>query len=273
MIQDIFETLGFKEEEVKVYLCLLDMGASSGGDLAKKVGMPRPTVYGYLDRLVTGGLVTQSLQKGVKIFVPEPAERIRILYKRKIEDLRSKERALDILIPELEKRTGMSLMRPKMQFYEGRDGMEAALQDHLAYSGAEMLAFWSIRSAIEATSEEFFWYINKERIKRGMYLKGIWPPEQSVDVKRYPFMGVGAEFKREIRIAPEGIQSSMGYWIYANKVLFASSSAESFCFIIESAELVEMMSNQHKVIWDLSEPITPSEADMKPFLDDLYEDD
>lgn len=272
-IQDIFETLGFKEDEVKTYLSLLDAGASSGGDLAKKMGIPRPTVYGYLDRLVAGGLVTQSIRRGVKIFVPEPGERIRLLYKRKIEDLRSKEKALDNLIPELEKRAGMSFMRPRIQIFEGRDGLESALQDTLNYSDIKKLAFWSIKAAIAATSEEFFWYMNKERIKRDIYVEAIWPQDQAVDIRGHSYMGVGPEMKREIRIAPEGIQSSMGYWVYANKVLFASSSAESFCFIIESAELVEMMSNQHKVIWDLSVPITPSAEDMKPFLDDLYSDD
>ena len=272
-IQEIFETLGFKEEEVKTYLSLLDVGSSSGGDLAKKIGMPRPTVYGYLERLVSGGLITQSLRRGVKIFTAEPGEKIRQLYRRKIEDLRKKEKALDSVIPELEKRAGMSLMRPRIQFFEGRHGLETALQDHLQHSGLVMLAFWSIRAAIEATSEDFFWYINKQRIKNDMHLRGIWPCDQTVDVKTFPFMGVGPEFKREIRVAPEGVESEMGYWVYANKVLFASSQAESFSFIIESAELVKMMSVQHKVIWDLSAPIAPKTEDMKPFLDDLYSED
>ena len=64
----------------------------------------------------------------------------------------------------------------------------------------------------------------------------------------------------------------MGYWIYEHKVMFMTSRVERFGFIIESAELVEMMLNQHRVIWNMSAPITPSAADMKPFLDDLYED-
>ncbi|MCB1532697.1 MAG: hypothetical protein KDJ35_07495 [Alphaproteobacteria bacterium] len=273
MIQDMFETLGIKEEESKTYISLLEKGPSAAGDLAKSMGLPRPTLYGYLERLCAVGLVTQSMRRGVKIFVPEPADKIRVLYKRKIEDLKAREKTLDSIIPTLEKKAGLSLMRPRMQFFEGRDGMETALQDHLAYEGLTMLAFWSIKAAIEATSEDFWWYLNKERIKKDMSLKGIWPPEQAVDVKRYPFMGVGPEFKREIRVAPEGIESSMGYWIYANKVFFASSRAESFCFIIESSELVQMMSNQHRVIWDLSTPITPAAADMKPFLDDLYAED
>ncbi len=271
-INSIFETLGFKEEEVKTYLALLDTGASSGGNLAKKLGMPRPTVYGYLEKLITGGLVSRSMRNGVKIFVPEPGEKIRTLYKRKIEELHSKEKTLDTLLSHLDKRSGMSLMRPRILFYEGREGLETALQDPLSYKDSNMLSFWSVKAAIEATSEDFFWYINKQRIKNNLHLKAIWPPEQTVEVKRYPFMGTGPEFKREVRIAPKGLESSMGYWIYANKVLFASSRLESFCFIIESAELVQMMSNQHKAIWDISTPITPKASDMKPFLDDLYAD-
>lgn len=272
MIQEIFETLGFKEEEVKTYVSLLDVGPSSGGDLAKKMGMKRPTVYGYLDRLVAGGLVTQSVRRGVKIFVPEPSEKIRMLYRRKIDDLKSKEKALDTVIPELEKRTGLSLMRPRIHMFEGRDGMEVAIMDVLSHPGTKIFGFWSIKAAIEATSEELFWYHNKERISRDIYMDVIWPPEQTIDVKRYPSLGVGEAFKREIRVAPEGFDSSMGYWIYANKVMFMSSRAERFGFIIESAELVEMMLNQHRMIWDLSKAITPSAADMKPFLDDLYAD-
>ncbi|MEM7651009.1 MAG: hypothetical protein AAF204_02860, partial [Pseudomonadota bacterium] len=189
------------------------------------------------------------------------------------EDLRQKEKALDVVIPELEKRAGMNFMRPRIQFFDGRDGMETALQDFLLHENVHIYSFWSIKAAIEATSEDFFWYINKERLKKNIYIDAIWPRNQIIDVKRYPALGVGEEFKREIRIAPEGVESSMGYWAYANKVLFCTSSAESFSYIIESAELYEMIVNQHKVIWDLSAPITPAEQDMKPFLDDYYADD
>lgn len=272
MIEDVFNVLGFKEEEAKVYLSLLDQGPSSAGDLAKIIGMKRPTLYGYLERLVEGGLVTQSLRGGIKVFIPESGERIRALYKRKIDDLKSREKSLDDIIPELERRAGMSFMRPRIQFFEGQAGLETAFQDHLSHPDTTMLAFWSIKSAIDATSEDFFWWLNKERMKKKVYIKAVWPPNQAVDVKRYPSMGVGGDFHREIRIAPEGVESSMGYWIYANKVLFASSRAESFSYIIESAELYEMMSNQHQILWNLSQPISPSEDDMKPFLDDYYSD-
>ena len=272
MIEDVLKTLDFKEEEARVYLALLDTGSSSAGDLAKTIGLARPTLYGYLDRLVKGGLVTQSLRHNVKIFTPEPGDKIRGLYKRKIDALKKQEQSLDDLIPQLEKRSGLSLARPRIQFFEGRAGLETAFQDPMKHPGALIKSFWSIKAAIEATSEDFFWYLNKERIKNDIYLKAIWPPSQVVDVKQNPFMGVGPEFKREIRVAPTEADASTGYWIYANKVLLASPRSERFCYIIESPDLYEMMSNQHKIIWDLSTPINPPAADMQPFLDDLYSD-
>ncbi len=269
MINDVFKTLGLREEETKVYLLLLEYGPKTVGTLAKTTGVKRPTLYVYLERLVTNGLVSQSLQRGVKIFTPEPAKKIYQLYERKISDLKKQQKSLDNIIPELEKLSGMSLLRPKMHFFEGQDGMELALQDHLSYPGFKISAFWSIKAALELTSPDFFHYLNIERIQKNMYHEVIWPANQKVDVKKYPFLGVGSEFKREIRVAPKDIEASMGYWIYSNKVLFMSSRAESYSFIIESSELVEMMLAQHRGIWGMSKPITPSKEDMKPFLDDL----
>src|ERR1700750_2470660 len=119
MINDIFQLVGFKEEEVKTYLFLLDRGACPAGDLAKHIKIPRPTLYGYLDRLVQGGLVSVSQKSGVKIYIPEPGDKIRRLYKRKIEELKDKEKSLDTILPALEKHAGATFLRPKMQFFEG----------------------------------------------------------------------------------------------------------------------------------------------------------
>ena len=269
-IEDIFQTLGLKGEETRTYLCLMETGTMSAGKLAKYLGTARPSVYGYLERLKKIGLVNESQRSGVKVFIPENAEKLRQIYRRKIDSLQKKEQELDRIIPELKKRTGMTLMRPQMQFFEGRDGSENALMDMLSYKNINTIAFWPIKAAIDATSEDFFWFHNKTRIQNNMSVDAIWPPNQSVHVKRYPFMGVGKDFKREVRLSPEDIEASMGYWIYADKVLFTSSNAERVSFIIDSAELVQMMSAQHRVIWNISKPISPKQEEMMPFLDDLY---
>ena len=270
MLQDIFETLGFKEEEVKTYLSLLDAGPRSGGDLAKVMGAPRPTVYGYLERLVQGGLVSQSLRRGIKIFAAEPGEKVRVLYRRKIDDLRSREKALDLLIPELEKRAGMNLFRPRMQFYEGQEGIQALMQDTWEYEGIETYTMWPIQSMRNIITPDFLYYHNKIRIRKNIFIKAIWQRDQALDLAKNapPDLGSNLRYLREIRLAPEQMKFKMGYWIYANKVAFISSRAESFGFLIESAELVEVLLAQHRMIWEISDA-----SDIRPKGEALFFED
>ncbi len=270
MLQEIFETLGFKEEEVRTYLLMLERGASTAGDLAKGLGQPRPTVYGYLERLTAGGLVSRSQVRGVNVYVPEPGDKLRLLYRRKIAEITAREKMLDLAIPELERHAGVNLLRPRMQFFEGRSGMEAALEDILtAPAGTLTLSFWPINAAMSATSEDFFRYHNMERIKRDIHIHGIWPRKQGADIKRYPFMGWGEAYKRELRYAPDEVEFTMGYWVYGNKTVFISSRAESYGFIMESAELAAMMSTQHNIVWKVSTPIPFNEKDVARFLNEL----
>ncbi len=272
MIDELFSALGFKGEEVKTYLALLDHGARAAGDLAKVLGVPRPTLYGHLEKLISGGLVTQSMKRGVKIFVPEPAEKLRFLYRRKIEELRGKEKNLDAIIPELEKRSGTHLLRPRMNFFEGREGMESAMEDILmAPAGTMTYTFWPIRATMDALTADFFRYHNLERIKRDVHIQGIWPRTGGINIERHPYLGWGPEFKRELRYAPGGIDFVMGYWVYGPKVMFLSSRAESYGFIMESAELAQMMTTQHQIVWNMSEPIPFDEKYVQGFLRELAE--
>ena len=61
--------------------------------------------------------------------------------------------------------------------------------------------------------------------------------------------------KREVRLAPAGIDFSLGYSVYGQTVRFISSSQENFGFLVESSELAEMMKSQFGVIWDQSKKV------------------
>ena len=122
---------------------------------------------------------------------------------------------------------------------------------------------------IEILSPEFFRYHNKERIKNSLYTRAIWPPDQTVDVKEHPYLGVGEAFHREIRIAPKGVDFVLGYWIYGDRVAFVSSVAESFGFILESEELIATLKAQFELIWNLSRPLSVNPEDTRSFVDEL----
>lgn len=267
MIDKTLEKLGLHDEEIKTFLYLLENGEQTAGNLAKKTGLSRPSLYGFLKKLQNKGLVVESQKSGIKTFLASSKEKIQSILNEQIQELEKGRLDIEKVFAEISK--GTFVTSPKFQFFEGKDGVQYVLKDMLLYRDINTKAYWPIKSMIDLLSENFFYQLNKERIKRRIYTQGIWPESQKVDVQKYPYMGVGEKFFREIRIAPKEINFSMGYWIYENKVAFISSKKESFGFIIESKEFAEMMASQHEAIWKVSKKIVVPEGHTKEFLDEI----
>lgn len=269
VVPQVFESLGLDDTETRVYLALLEFGAQSVGALSKKLGLARSSLYGILRRLVEIELVVESLRQNVSVFSAEPPERLRLLFRRKREELLGQESALEKLIPTLRRKQGGKLLRPRVQVFEGAEGLKAVLKDMLLYSDRQTFAMWPIVSMLEILSADFFRYLNKERIRNRLFTRAIWPKQQVVDLKEHPYLGVGDDFLREIRLAPKGVDFSMGYWSYANKVAFISSRAESMGFVVESEELVQTLLSQFDVVWNLSTPLKVDRSITQAFLKEL----
>ena len=254
-IDKILIELGLGDESIALYDRLLHSGATSAGQLAKVTGMARATVYDHLGRLADKGLVRQSYYRGVKNYSAEPVKKISKLLEQKMQQLHQTQAEFEKILPLLESKIGKHFIPPRFQLFEGPEAIKNILNDILLYPNIETLSFWPISTSIETLSGDFFKEHNKRRIENNTSVKAIWPQKRMISVKQHPYLGSGDAHLRRIRIAPLEIDFEMGYWIYASKVAFLSSLKESIGFIIESRELVEMMSVQHDIIWRLSQPI------------------
>jgi sugar-specific transcriptional regulator TrmB len=268
-LESILQSLGLDELEVKTYLLLLRMGTVQAGGLAGKLGVPRSSLYGVLTRLKERGLIHEVTRKGVKWFGAERPEHFTVLFNQQIESLEKQRAMLQALLPELKKPGVRRAARPRLQLFEGPDGVQHVLRDMLLYSDLETLALWPIRAMLEILSPAFFRFLNKERIRQRLYTRAIWPRSQVVSVREHPYLGVGDVFRREIRVAPDEIDFTMGYWIYGDRVAFLSSTRESFGFILESAELIETLRSQFEIIWRLSTPLKVSPQDTAAFVAEI----
>jgi sugar-specific transcriptional regulator TrmB len=269
MLENILKTLGLDSDDTRTYNYLLKNGPTTAGVLSKTMGTPRSSLYGFLKRLKDKNLVTESIKNGVKIFSAESPEKIDLLFKQKQEALAKDHEKYQNLLPELIKNNSANLISPKIQIFEGSLDLQNALKDMLLYYRTETFALWPIKAMLDMLSPDFFRYLNKQRIKNNLQTKAIWPKSQTVDIKKHPYLGVGEDFKREIRVAPKNLDFSMGYWAYGNRVVFISSRKESFGFIIESAELVEMLKSQFELLWNVSEKLEVNPADTKLFVEEL----
>lgn len=268
MIDKELAKIGLKTEETKAFIFLLENPGQSVGVIAKKTGISRPSLYGFLKKLQEKGLVTQSLKDGVKVFNPAPAEKIELMLDQRIREIESTKSVLKQTLLDLQKGKKPAAS-PRLQFFEGAKEVQMAPRDILLYRNIKVKSYWPIKLMLDVLGEDFFSDFNRERIKRDIYIEAIWPEQHVVDIKMHPYLGVGEKFKREIRVAPEGIDFSMGYWIYEDKVLFVSSKGENFAFILECREFAEMLASQFNVVWKISKTISVSTEETKKFIEGI----
>lgn len=270
MLDQTFQRIGLGDSEAEVYLALLEFGVSTAGNLAKKINVPRSSLYGFLSALAEKGLVSQSENDGVKVWHAESPEKIGSILDEGIDEWSTAKANFHTFLPELLERQSLDFTTPRFRYFEGREGVRNILKDMLLYRDIVTEAFWPIRNMVEILGEEFFDYLNIHRIRQNLYTKAIWPPSRIVDIRRYKCLGVGKEFCREIRMAPEEIDCSMGYWAYHNRIAFVSSRNESFGFIVESRELRDMLSTQFNITWNVSKPLEVSLDHTEEFLKKVW---
>ena len=259
--------LGLKDQETKVFLFLLENGEQTAGNLAKKTGLSRPSLYGFVRKLQKLGIVIESQKNGIKTFLPGSKEKVTAILEEEIKQLEKGKSDIEKIFEQVQ--VGGLTTSPKFLLFEGREGLQNLLKDVLLYRDIQTMSYWPIKSILDIVTPEYFKNQTTERMKRGIYVRAIWPQNQAVDIKKYTFMGGGGKFLRETRLAPKEIAFSMGYWIYANKVAFISSKKEAFGFIVESAEFVEMLSSQFELVWNASTKIAGQEEDGEAYIKEI----
>lgn len=255
MLDTIFEKFDLKREHSDVYLALLENGVMPAGKLAKHLNIPRSTLYGLLDDLAQNGLVLQNEKSNVKLWQAVAPETIQTILNDKINDLEKTRSDFENMIENLKQSQKTDFLSPKFHYFEGVEEMKIMLKDVLLYNNMQTELCWPVKDLIKVVGQDFLHEFNKKRIRSGIHIKVIWPKEKTGDIEKDIFLAPGKEVKREVRIAPEGVDFSMGYWAYGNKVMFMSSKKENFGFVVESRELRQLMKTQFEVLWSVSKPL------------------
>ena len=125
MLQEKLKELGFADKEVSVYLALLEIGSAVASDIAEKSGIKRSTVYVILDSLTSRGLVSVVEKRGVQLYHPAPPEQIvQYLQGMATRYAGLADTAKELLLELEASRTAQSTPAPKVQLFEGSEGIK-----------------------------------------------------------------------------------------------------------------------------------------------------
>jgi len=236
------EYIGFSEKEVLVYLALLELGRGTVTQISRKAGINRPTGYHILASLEAKELVKVSGKEPKQEYVSESPDQIEKMLIKKIENDQAYIKEAKKIIPELKSIHNVS-DRPKVLFYEGREGLEKVYEDTL--TSHESIRAYATVDDMHKGLPNYFPEYYRRRAQAGISIRAI-SPKTEIGIERDRH---NKEEAREMAFVPKDkYYFSPEINIYDDKVMIASWR-EKLGIIIESHEIADAMKKIYELAW------------------------
>jgi len=237
MIETTLREFGLTDKEVRVYLALLRLGTALVQDIAKEAGTYRTYTYEILKSLREKGIVSYVIKAGKQYFsVAEPEKLVNIL--------REKESKINRILPDLKKIYKSAIEKPKVEFYEGIQGLKSIFDD-LIRTKKEILVYGSTKKQFQLMKFYFPNFIIR-RIKARIKTKVLneKSPESLELHKR------DKEELREMRFLPSHVEFPTTTNIYGNKVAILSLEKDIVGVIIENEDIAKTQRKVFYLLWE-----------------------
>ncbi|MEI6425904.1 MAG: helix-turn-helix domain-containing protein [Candidatus Absconditabacteria bacterium] len=236
------QNYGFSEKEAKVYLTALELGSSPASTIARRSEIKRVTVYTILEDLKKKGVSSDTNKGDVKYYsVISPDTLLRQL-EQKYESFKAK-------VPELLALADTFGNKPKIQFFEGFEGMKKMYDDQLS-SKTDLKAFMGRHELNEKLSEYLMHIFIPNRVKNKVLAKVIL--SNSPENKSYHKKSDKLLLKESILIEDTIFNIPDELLIYDNKVAIALYTDHDMCgIIIHSDKFFLTMQSIFDLIWKM----------------------
>lgn len=236
----MLEQFGLNGKKADVYLAALELGSSSVIDIAKKAGIKRTTCYDILLDLMNEGLISETSKGKKRMFVGEDPEKIQ-------RNLKNKERLFSEILPQLQSIHNIRGSKPKIKFYEGKEGLKEVYADTLRYK-TETVGFAS-DDVVKAMGMEWSMEYLARRKRAGIWARAIIPETEFMKDK---FLSKDVEQLRTTKaIDPKKYPFTIEINIYGHNKVALMSAKEEIGLIIEGSEIHNTMKLIFQLVWDL----------------------
>ena len=243
-IIEALKEFGLAEKEAKVYLCVLGLGEALASEISSKTNIPRQLIYDLIKRLMEYGLVSSVIKDNKKYFSAAPPEQF-------FQILREKENKIEDIMSELKKiQSNKEHKKPKIEVYEGVEGMKTILNDILRTEKKELIVYGSSKSSFDIMPL-FMENWHLRRIKQKLKVRIIY--SQTEDTERRV-----REFKQtlklmDVRYLPTEASTPTSNLIYGDKIaMIVLLKDEPYATLIDSKELKENYKDYFEKIWKIA---------------------
>lgn len=239
--------IGMADKEAKVFLASLELGSSTVQEIAKKAEINRATTYVIIEKLTKKGLMS-SVEKGKKTFFQtEDPRRLLKLLEEQEETLKKKEEEFKKYLPELETLYNIAEEKPKVRFFEGKEGLIAIREDYFRAKNKDVLAIFGKGEEKNIFTEQERKNALQERIKKGIKLRMLYTDDEKYKPETEPLLTISRFVPRE------KFPLSSTFFVYDDKVSIVSLRGKLVGVIIENKEITNTFRSIFELAWNGSE--------------------
>ncbi len=247
------EEIGLTKSEAKVYLALLELGASTTGPIVTASKTANSKIYVVLEKLVSKGMASSFKQGGVRFFkAAQPNQILRYLQKKR-NSIENQEKGMLSVIPLLEELTKRREEEKEAVVFRGPKGVKAAFNDVVdTLNTGETICIMGVH-AFGERFKRFGIKFHKERSEKRIKVRFL---------VNHDATHIADEFLKyqpaAVRLMDESIFTLAIFLIYKNKVII-SLADEMTMFMIKSQRAKDAFQSYFERLWKISKPYKSKE--------------
>lgn len=232
----ILSDIGLTNAEIKVYLALLELGATTAGPIIEKSQLQSSVVHTTLNKLLERGLISFVKQGQRKHYQAANPRHI-------VDYIAEKKDRFEQLLPQLLIRQDLAAQKSEIVSFKGIKGVKELLYELLEAGGSEHHTFGSSAKSLMLGDS---WWVNyhKKRAEKGISAKLLfneslasWKAES-----KYP--------KSEVRYTKAGFEPLTETIIRNDKIGILIWADKPFGTLIESKEAAQSYEAFFQMLWD-----------------------
>lgn len=245
MLEQVLTHIGLTQNEIKVYLALLDLGESKTGAILEKSGLNSGKIYEILHALGEKGLVSSVVKDKVKYFSPADPKRVLDYLEEKKNEINRQQEDYESVLPELLSKISSHSPKTKIEIFTGMKGFKTAYAKELDFPKTETLYIMGINPHTPRSKHIYDYFTNLQQARRDA--RGY--PIKKLLNKNTKSIQISQGKKSVVRYLP--YDSLVAFNIIGNLVLLGIFMEEPIVISIENQEVADNFKNQFEILWKL----------------------
>lgn len=229
------QNLGLSDKEARVYVASVQIGSAPMQKIAKLANVNRATTYVLVESLMKRGLMT-SVTKGKKrYFQAEQPERLLEIIQKEKRELLAREETVKELVPQLmnlHEATQEVQGKPKVKFYEGKNGLLAVRDEILKNKDKESYGIFNADSIKQIFTQEERSEFSSKRQDKKVKSHSIYSSKEGPVLK-------DKEFTDYTYLERNLYNSDIDITVYDNNVVITSLKDPLMSVLIENDEIAK----------------------------------